>query len=278
MKKDYFYFKLLIVLTISVATILYLRKFNDYLQPYIETSVLNILTPVIVFFLLMKLFGFGKLQYVNSKKFIQLFIQMLYEFRYGFMALLIFVLAYNSIGKEASFANVLVENYEHTTKEQIITVYNINHNDHTLYDQSNKIFYYYNQDNQIEPNKTYKITYLKSSKIITNIQGPLNTNNFEREDTVQVTDIKYKDGAATLTWKPFFYKGLEVRKYRIEGYVKEGGTLLRSGSQIVVDKRQTSATVKNLKKNGEYQFMIEPYINEEFNEDFKGTTKFIYAN
>ncbi|MEX3623786.1 fibronectin type III domain-containing protein [Viridibacillus arvi] len=277
MKKDKFYLKVILVILVAISTILYLNMFNSYLHSFIEEAVINILTPIVVFFLLMKLAGVAKFQDMEGKNFIQLFIQMLYEFRYGIAVLILFVLSFQSIGKEVSFAKFLEEYYTDKTSEQIVTIYNVH--DNVLYDHKNKVYYFYNDEIEVKSNNTYKITYLDESKIVVDIQGPINGEKLDLEDTVQITNLEYKDGAATLSWKPFFHDGNEVKQYRVEAYLKQDdGTLLRSGSQIVVEDRETSVIIKKLAKNKDYQFVVEPFIKGVYNDEYKGTSEFISIN
>lgn len=274
MKKDRFTIKIAIVLISAISTIIYLNTFDEYLAGYVENEVFTILTPLIIFFLLMKLVGLGKFNEIESKKFFELLIQMFYEFRYVFAILILFTLSFHTFGKDASFADVLKEYYSDSTSEQVLTIYNVH--DDTLYDQKNRVYSYYNSEFKVHPNNTYKITYLKNSKIIIDIDGPLNTKALKLEDVVFINEISYIDGAATLSWEPFFQDGKEAKQYRVESYVKQSnGELLRSGSQLIVEDKSTTATIKNLDKNKEYQFVVEPYISGKFSEQHKGTSEFI---
>lgn len=275
MKSDHIYLKVAIVILGAVGLIVYSNTFDDYLHPYIENQVFNILTPIVVYMLIMKLVAVAKLNEIKGKNFIQLFIQMLYELRYGIMFLMIFACVFNPFSKELALSKVLAEYYEQDSAvTQTVTVYE--YHDNVLYDHQNLNYHFYHEKFKVEPGNTYQVTYLKDSKIVTNIKGPINSTNFELEDTVQVTKTEVKDDTVTLKWKTFNYDGKEVEQYRIEGFTKQkDGSLLRSGSQIVVEDGKTSATIKHLIKGKEYQFTVSPLIKDKYDETYKGTSSFV---
>lgn len=274
MKKDNFYLKLAGVIFLAFAGILYLNVFDDYLHPFIEEKALQILIPIVVFFLLTKLAGMMQLQDVEEKNMLQLFIYLCYEFRYGLAVLIFFWGAFNPLQKELSFANVLNEFYQENTAVQTVTVYHIH--DNLIYDHENKVYHYYNDTLNIETNNTYELTYFKESGIVTDLKGPINSHKQNQENKIQIKKNEFKDNAIHLTWKPFYVKGIQIQQYRVEGFVRqEDGTLLRSGSQIIVDDAKTSVTIKNLTKDRHYQFVIKPLINKIYDEKYQGTSEFI---
>lgn len=274
MKFDKFYIKIVGVIIVAITSIMYLRMFDNYLHPYIEGKVFSILTPIIIFFLLMKLIGFAGLRDMEGKNIFQLFIHLCYEFRYGLAVLIFFFGAFNPFEKELSFAKVLNEYYGANIATETVTVYQIH--DNIIYDHENKIYRFYNQNLNIETNNTYEISYYQDSRIISNLKGPLNSQKQEHENKVQILSTKYNNGSVTIKWKPYYDEGIQIQQYRVEGYVKQDdGTLLRSGSQIIVYDRETTTTISNLVKNKEYQFVVKPLIGKKYDSKHQGTSEFI---
>lgn len=274
MKKDSFYLKIVGVIFLSIAGILYLNVFDDYLHPYVEDKALQILIPIVIFFLLTKLVGVMRLQDVEGKNILQLFVLLCYEFRYGLAVLIFFWGTFNPFQKELSFANVINEFYQENTEVQTVTVYHIH--DNVIYDHENKVYHYYNNDLNIETNNTYELTYFKDSRIVTNLKGPINSHKQNHEDKVQIKKMELIDGKVHITWKPFYVEGNQVQQYRVESFVRQDdGTLMRSGSQIVVYDAKTTAVIENLSKDREYQFAIKPLHNKIYDEKYQGVTEFV---
>jgi hypothetical protein len=273
-KNKLFLIKLLTISILAASSIYFLLRFDSYLQPYIEDEIIMVLAPVIIFSLLMKLVGFGYSDYIDGKNIFQLLTHILYQFRWVVAFLIFFIMMFHSIGKSDSLVHIMGEYFAGKTKEQILTVYNVE--DEYVYDHKNRVFYLYNEDIELKEQYTYKITYLDTSRIIVNVDGPLNTGKFDFVDTVQIKEAVFKNGKVFLEWEPFILEGEESKKYRIKSYVKkEDGTLMRSGSQMIIEDKKTTATIENLLEDKEYQFVIEPYFNNRFDEEHKGTSEFI---
>lgn len=270
-----FHVKILIVVALAVASILFLLSFNDYLQPYLEEEMTVALIPVILFILFMKLIGFGgQPKYIDGKNILLVLISILYQIRIVLAFLILFVMLYHSFGKNDSLLNIMGEYMTGETSEQVLTVYDVKNE--FVYDHKNRIYYLYNKDTELKEQYTYKITYLDTSRIIIDVDGPLNQEKFELEDTVQIKEVEYKNGTISLKWDPFYWNGEESEKYRVKSYRKRSdGTLMRSGSQIVVKDKATTTTIENLLDNEEYQFVVEPYFDNEFDEEHRGISEFI---
>lgn len=262
-----------IALIIAITSSIYVYTLNDFFQPYISEQFTNLLFVVVIFLFLMKMLGFGKVQYMNTRNVFQVILQMTYEFRYPFLIVLVTVFMIHSIGKPSSLVEVVGEYHAGHTQERVLTIYN--QVDKEIYDQDNKGYFLYNEDFKIKPENTYKIKYLKSSGIIIDIQGPLNVQANKQVEGVTLKNVNIKNKKAELKWEKFYFEGKEVKQYRIKTFVKkEDGQLLRSGSQIVVEDGKTSVSVPNLLNNREYRFIIEPQINDEFNEEKAATSDF----
>lgn len=275
MKKNKRLMQILIVIALATASIFFLLSFDAYLQPYIEEEMTKALIPVIIFVLLMKLVGFGYTnQGIDRKNTALMIIQLIYQVRLVFLFLILFAMLFHSFGKNDSLLNIMGEYYTGNTNEQVLTVYNAE--EQFVYDHKNRVYYLHNKDVELKEQYTYKITYLDTSRIIVNVDGPLNHKSFELQDTVQFKEVEYKSGNITLEWEPFYLEGDESNKYRIKSYIKrKDGTLMRSGSQIVVEDKEITATINKVLENEEYQFVIEPYFNSKFIEEHKGTSEFI---
>ncbi|WP_162985718.1 fibronectin type III domain-containing protein [Virgibacillus halodenitrificans] len=265
------YLHIFIVFTLAAVGIFFLLSFNSYLQPYIEEEMTKALIPVIIFALLMKLVGFGYTKEIDGKNNFLMLVHILYQIRVVFLFLILFAMMFHSFGKNDSLLNIMGEYYAEKTSQQILTVYNAE--DNFVYDHKNRVYYLYNKEIELKDHYTYKVTFLDSSRIIVNVEGPLNQEGFELEDSVQIKAAEYRNGNITLEWEPFYLKGEESNKYRIKSYRRlKDGTLMRSGSQIVLEDKETTATIEKVLENEEYQFVIEPYFNKEFNNEYKGTS------
>ena len=264
----------LVVIALATAGIFFLSSFNSYLQPYIEREIVYVLIPVIVFALFMKLIGFGYTSSVNRRNTPLMVIHIIYQIRIVVLLLIFFAMMFNSLGKNDSLMNVMGEYFTDTTNEQILTVYQAE--DEFIYDHKNRIYYLYNKDLELKEQHTYRIKYLETSRIIVDVQGPLNQGKFELQESVQIKEVEYNNDEVSIQWEPFYWNGEESKKYRVKSYMKrEDGTLMRSGSQIVVEDKETSVTIDKIVKNKDYQFVVEPYFDGKFIDELKGTSEFI---
>jgi hypothetical protein len=279
MKKGTFFtrkttIEFLLILSFAIGSSVYICSLNDFIEPFIDKQFVNLLCLILIFALLMKMISLGDIQYVTSKSLIPAFIQITYEFRYPLLVVLVFAFAFHSFGKPASLVDVMVEYHQKQTEERVLTIYNKGTN--TVYDQENRRYFIYNKNFTFKTENTYKITYLKSSNIIVDAQGPLNIEPIKKVDKIVITDAQIKKEKATIKWKPFIFNGKKVEKYRIRTFVKKpDGELMRSGSQIVVEDGKNSVEVLNILPNREYQFLIEPQLEDAFSEKHGAKTNFL---